>query len=393
MRQKKAVLSLVLMACIAPASSGLSDDPCDISDLIARAKIITDQNSLAATDARQRFKQEFDARAAACEASRTSPNNAPPPSTDNAAMASPGSMARDSSVNDLLNPDTKEDSADKAAKAGQEMQKETADFFKSAKDAWESLKGEAGIIGPLKQACEELGDSFEMAAEASSGELPAFTKSVKALKQYVEKQSEVLSELAHKNPQDWLAYSGATDPASFASARQQLDQVSTRFASIQNIARHFMPIVRAAEHVSENQSVVRIRFAATPITTVGLDPIALDWVWSQLSGSTASIDTIQSNIRAARAAIQDEQARKERAQRTREREEEDQTLNLGTSEKHTDWESRRGERRKQQDTLMRQMNQIIASEPDEQRRHALLEDISQQLQKIHEDQKLDKEPQ
>jgi hypothetical protein len=360
-----------------------------VSDLIARAKVITNQDSLAATDARQQFKQEFDARAAACEASKSTTKNS---AGGDSGAPDPG-VAQDSSVHDLLDHPAKEDSTDKAVKSGKEMQKETVDFVKSAKEAWRSLNGEGSGMGGLKQACEALGDSFEMAAEASSGELPAYTKSIEALKQYVEKQAEVLNELAHKTPQDWLAYSGATDAASFASAQQQLDAVSTQFASIQNIAQHFMPIVKAAEQAAEDQSIVGIRFAATPVTTVGLDPIALDWIWSQLSGSTASLDAIQSNIRAARAAIQDEKARAEAAQLAREQqEEEDQKLNTGISEEHSNWESRRDARKQQQDALMRQMNQIISSEPNEDRRHVLLEDISQQLKKIHQDQELDREP-
>jgi hypothetical protein len=278
-----------------------SGDPCDLNDLIARQKRIENTNSLAATDAKQEIKKEMDARMAACIANANGTKVADP-SVGGPAVAMPlQDAAGNSSIQSLLNPDPTADSLDLASASGEEMKKETEDFLNSLTSKKE------GVLESLKDAFapfDLLGEGFEASATASTGNLPAHAKSIDALKEYVDKEADMLNELAHKNQQDWLAYSGVTpDLESSTAALQRLDDMSSQLAIVQDVTQRLLPSVKAAALFLEAPAVQGARAAAAETTLTGLDGAALDWVWSRLSSTSRDIEIIQNNIRAARSAM------------------------------------------------------------------------------------------
>lgn len=284
-----------------------SSDPCDFRDLVSRAKWINSQSSLAAIDARQRFKQDFDARVAACQASANTVNNNGPSTHSDAAADVSDDAGSDSppgnpTLDDILNSDHEENVA-KAKDAANQVDKDIRSLYSSIKGKWKELAGERSIAGPLKEACAQLGEAFEMAGDATSENLGGYTPSITKSKDYVDRQADTLDTLAHWTPDEWLQRAGATsDPASFAAAEQQLEEVSAHFADMQDLATRSLPKIKTLEDLSEKLAGPYGGIKETSL--VAADPIALGDMWSRVSGSTRSIAIIQSNIKAARSRIQ-----------------------------------------------------------------------------------------
>ena len=182
-----------------------------------------------------------------------------------------------------------------------EVANETADYINIGKRTWEGLKGES-ITEPFKL----LFSALSAADTASTGEVPANSKAIGALKDYVSKQGDALDTLAHKSANDWLVESGinAFDPATAPKAQQYLDNVGSSFANIQQVTEAMLPKLNAAKVFLEDETVQGLRATAAQTTLTGLDPIALGDAISRLGGCVTDLKTIQQNIYLARSAIQ-----------------------------------------------------------------------------------------
>lgn len=288
-----------------------SSDPCDFRDLVSRAKWINSQSSLAAIDARQHFNQDWNARVSICLASAMSANKVSP---DSSGVSTPGlaqpessssetpTVTDDALADEVIAEATKspsEEDVSKSKEAADQVNKDIRSLYSDAKEKWKMLAGEQSINGALKEAVTQLGESFEMAADASSGKVDADTASLTKSKDYVDRQADVLDTLAHRTPQEWLeSVGGTSDPA---TSEQQLDDVSAALSDIKDVANRSLPLIKTAEDLSQELFVPH--YMLKPTTAIEMDTIAIGDMWSRVSGSTRSIDIIQSNIKAARSMI------------------------------------------------------------------------------------------
>ena len=269
--------------------------------MVTKAKAIADNNSLAAIDEGQEITKAFQQRATACMASAAAANRRrldPDASETQPQTAIP---AADASTTDLNAEDASEDSALDPTKSAGDVAKQ---FMNTFKDMQNAFNEEKELLESAKGVADQVGDSMEAASTAATGDVPAYSDSIKDVKEYVDKQADLLQDLSHKTPQDWLVYAGATDPSSFGPAQERLGQISQQLARVQLVTERFLPLVQDSEAALEHPDIQGVRAATADTTLTGLDPIALDWIASQLSSSDRLLDVIQNNINAARTARQ-----------------------------------------------------------------------------------------
>jgi hypothetical protein len=206
----------------------------------------------------------------------------------------------DAATEDAITSDSSK-SNDQAKQQAAEFAKSAAEYVKTSMEAWKSINDSPTLTGALGTSM----DALQMANTASTGQVPTTIEPLEKLTNFLSNERNLLSSLAQKSANDWLAQSGvnAFDSSTTQPAQAYLDAWSQKLANMQQLLQSFTPVAQNAQTVLSNPAVNAVRMSMAQSTLPGLDSIALGDVISDLNYCSTQISTIQNQIKNARSVL------------------------------------------------------------------------------------------
>jgi hypothetical protein len=179
------------------------------------------------------------------------------------------------------------------------------EFLTAAGRTWKAIKDARKAVEPLTKGLDRIGDAFDLADKAASGQLPAYTGAIENLRVYVSSLRDRLADFAWNTENDWALRSGANvfNPEAMVKARVCLDQWIQNFAQLKILIQDLLPAVQSGQKLLSNSAVVGARSALAESSLPALDGFALEETVGNLNNSVRSIDIILPRLRATRMAL------------------------------------------------------------------------------------------
>jgi hypothetical protein len=177
-----------------------------------------------------------------------------------------------------------------------------AQYMLDAADALATIKGLNGFTEPFNQ----MVDALSRADTAASGQVPSSIPSIERLASFVEKEENVLSQLAAKGPTDWLYASGVSDfdPSTIPTAQQYLDRLTGRLTTLRQLDQRVVPLMTTWKNVLENPAIIGgVVGSEQASTDFGLNGIAVGDIIGRLNTCSREIVTIQAQVKLARSVV------------------------------------------------------------------------------------------
>jgi hypothetical protein len=173
-------------------------------------------------------------------------------------------------------------------------------FTADAAEEWQATKTFKQITEPFNQLLDALGRAD---AAGSSPHPLCPIESVEGLFDYVNKQTDFLSQLSQKPEKYWLNVSGENpyDQSTVPAAQAYLDGWSTRLANVQQLIQAVTPMVSDWQTVLGNPAVLAVYLDKVYMSDVTGCSFALGDVKSYLDSASRNISKIQAQLNGARS--------------------------------------------------------------------------------------------
>jgi hypothetical protein len=177
-----------------------------------------------------------------------------------------------------------------------------AKYIVDAAGAWATTKGLKEFTEPFNQML----DALTRADAAASGQVTCTIPAVEKLASYVDKEEDVLYQLAGKSESDWLQQSGVNDfdRSTIPAAQAYLDGWSGRLNTLQQLIERLVPLMTTWQAILANPGVVGAVVGSEQATTdFGLCGDAMSDIIHRLNLASSDIGKIRSQLGDARSLV------------------------------------------------------------------------------------------